>query len=179
MKRLTLLALSIFIVSCASNGPIFKQKIDKIEVTLPLYNFTLTVNDLRENISDDNIFLAPISFGGENDSITPPAPSELNSEFNKIINESQTDGKRTVTFQVDIEKGIQTFHFNGFHEVEYVEVILRIRAIDTNSGELIDERVSKSWGEKKTFDATYKRINWMYLTAFKQAFKSGLSEMII
>jgi hypothetical protein len=179
MKNGIIGLLTILMCSCVSHGPVFKSKVDKIDVTIPLESFSISVTDLRDNVSDKDIFLNPITFGGEQDSVSPPAPDNLESEFNSIINEAKIAGDRSIKFEVEIKKGVQTFHFNGFHEVEYVEVILNIKALDDQTDELIGQTTSKSWGEKKTFDATYKRINRMYLTAFRQAFKTGLNELKI
>ena len=150
-----------------------------MEVNIPFESFSIDISDMRDNVSDKDIFLNPITFGGEKDSIAPPAPDNLETELSSIVDGAKINGNRVIKFQVEIQKAIQTFHFNGFHEVEYVEVILKIKAFDNETDELIDETISKSWGEKKTFDATYKRINRMYLTAYRQAFKSGLKELKI
>ena len=179
MKNAIIVVLILLMCGCASHGPVFKQKVDKMEVSIPFESFSILVSDIRDNVSDKDIFLNPITFGGEQDSISPPAPDNLESEFSSIINDTKIDGDRVLKFEVEIEEGIQTFHFNGFHEVEYVEVKLKIKVFDTETDELIGQTISKSWGEKKTFDATYKRINRMYLTAFRQAFKSGLIELKI
>jgi hypothetical protein len=177
MKNAIPILITIFLFSCASHGPVFKVKVDKIDVTIPLKSFSISVSDHRDNVSDNDIFLNPITYGGEQDSVSPPAPDNLESELNSIINEAKITGDRNIKLEVEIKKGVQTFHFNGFREVEYVEVVLNIKAIDNETDELIGQTTSKSWGEKKTFDATYKRINRMYLTAFKQAFKSGVKEL--
>ncbi len=179
MKNGIIVVIILLLYGCASHGPVFKEKVDKMEVTIPFESFSITVSDMRDNVSDKGIFLNPITFGGEQDSVSPPAPDNLESEFRSIINGAKIKGDREVKFEVEIKKGIQTFHFNGFHEVEYVEVILEIKAFDNETDELIGQTISKSWGEKKTFDATYKRLNRMYVTAFRQAFKSGLKELKI
>ncbi|UKM65388.1 hypothetical protein GSB9_01954 [Flavobacteriaceae bacterium GSB9] len=177
MKNGIIVFLILLLCGCASHGPVFREKVNKMEVTIPFESFSISVSDLRDYVSDNDIFLNPITFGGEQDFVSPPVPDNLESELKSIINEAKIKGDRSIKFEVEIKKGVQTFHFNGFHEVEYVEVILNIKALDNETEELIGQTTSKSWGKKKTFDATYKRINRMYLTAFRHAFKSGLKEL--
>jgi hypothetical protein len=177
MKNGIIAALILFLYGCASHGPVFEEKVNKMELTIPFESFSISVSDMRDHVSDSEIFLNPITYGGEHDSVSPPAPDNLEPEFISIINAAKMRGNRKLLFEVEIIKAIQSFHFNGFREVEYVEVILNIKAIDSETNQLIGQKTSKSWGEKKSFDATYKRINRMYLTAFKQAFKSGLKEI--
>lgn len=179
MKNGILIILSFLIIGCASHGPVFKEKVDKMKITIPLESYSLVLSDARDKVSDRDIILNPITFGGEQDSVSAPAPENLETEFRSIINQSKIKGERDVKFHVEIVKGIQTFHSSRLHEFEYVEVILKISAFDASTNQLIDQTSSKSWGEKKSFNATYKRINRMYLTAFRQAFKSGVRDLNI
>ena len=181
MKKASLIiVVFIFlIVGCRSLGPVFNKNTEKMEVSIPLKSFELLIEDTRENVSNRTIYLTPITFGGEHDSISSSLPLDLEKSLSRIVNDFKTEGQKNIRFAVSITEGYQKFRSNGIMEVEFVEVELTVKAFDMTNGMLIDEAIGKSWGDKRVVNATYKRINKMYSTAFHQAFRTALGKLEI
>lgn len=172
---LSTIFFSVLFSGCSSLGPVFKYKeVSSKKIT---YNtFSLEIQDKRTNVSDKSIYLNPITFGGEYSKVSPKLPSVLDSIYTSVIEEYKRSGDYDIKIVIEILEAYQKFHFNGFHEVENVKTVLKLKIIEQKTGNVIRESNGESWGEKKTFEATYKRINRMFLTSLKQALIIALNE---
>lgn len=177
MKKIAILLIMCFALSCASTGPLYKDKITNDKLKIPVNNFTINIEDKRESKSARSLHINKITFGGEQDKVSAPPPKNLDDVFENIIEESKINGNRDIDFKVEILDGIQKFYATGFLEIEYVEVTINVIAIEKDTKIIIDQIESKSWGQKKTMDANNQRINRMYLNAFEDAFKKGISKL--
>jgi hypothetical protein len=177
--RFTLLMFVTTLFSYGSYGPVFTDTPEKMKVVFAVNEFDLIIKDLRDSISDRPLLINTVTFGGEFDSVSPKIPDELESSLIEIVNNSKTTGVEDVTIEVLIINAFQKFYMKGGAEFEMVEVELTVKAIDKSNGREIDNKTVRSWGKKKSLDAKYKRINRMYLNAYRQAFKKALGQLLI
>lgn len=176
-KNFYFLLGAVFLYGCSSSGPVFEKVPEKTRPFLPIASFELNVNDLRDSTSNRSVALPIMGYPGMMDSVSPPLTIAFNDWCKETVARNSVGNVNNVRLEVNINKAYQYFHCEKTSEIEYVAVELTLSAYDNTTHQLIDSVSTQSWGEKRSWDAKYKRINSMYQTALNQAFTNALMQL--
>ena len=163
--------LMIFLqIGCASKGPLFTEQ--AIPEKIGMNSYSIKIVDKRENVQDAPPRVPFISFPWQDNKASLKVDEEIENILNMAILSLKSSSDRKLTFETEIIEGYLQFIADAFSETEKVSWKLSIRIYE--GANKIMEGHGSCWGERKSIDASPKRLKRMYLNCFEKAVINAL-----
>ncbi len=166
-RLLVFLALITFFFSgCVSKHTTLSTNYAVENLKIENNLIAIEIIDNREDVSEREIYLSPISFPGQHDKVSQELTKDQEQMINSQIQSFFTGSGEDIIVKCEILKGYKEFTAHFLSEREYAQFDIKITLLDSENN-IISQCTSSAFSEVKALDATYNSINRLYNRALK------------